>query len=205
MRIQLSKVIATIAIGACASAAAAAPTGLVGADGAAATAPSSAAADPVVTTTGVAGQKGGQTSQGPLDEVIVNARKEKLSQLRKQIEKAQDAMYDTYNRINKVPEYQVYCRTETSTATRMPIHQCKPRLVNDATEAEATAFLHGEPFRPSGSVINEKMPDFEKHLRDVIRRNPKLHQAVLDYGALVKHYEVVRREKFKGKWIIWDP
>lgn len=200
---------------------------LIGANKGTATAPSSAPADASSSESASAGKArtvehvvtpaadvaatnakdktGGQPKQGPLDEVIVNARKEKLSQLRKQIEMAQDAMYDTYNQINTVPEYRVNCRTETSAATRMQMHMCKPRLVNDATEAEATAFLTGEPFRPSDSVINEKMPAFEKHLRDVVRKNSKLQKAVLDYGALVKHYEVVRKEKFKGKWILWDP
>lgn len=197
--------IAAIAIGACASTATADTTVLVGADGGTATAPSSAPAAAGVTTTSAEDQKGGQSKQAPLDEVIVNARKEKLSQLRKQIEKSQVAMYDTYNEINTVPEYRVYCSTEMDTATRLQTHICKPRLVNDATETEVSAILRGEPFRPSVSVINEKMPDFEKHLRDLAHKNPKLRKAVLDYGALVKHYEVVRKEKFKGKWIIWDP
>ena len=146
----------------------------------------------------------GTRKQEPLEEIIIDARKQKLSQLHLEIEKSEDAFYDTYNQVNTAPEYQVRCRVEMSTEMRMRTHVCTPRFADTAGEAEVQGILRGYPEKPASMVINEKLQDYNKHLRDLVLKDPKLRAALLDYYALTKHYEDVRGEKFKGKWFVWD-
>jgi hypothetical protein len=140
----------------------------------------------------------------PLEEIIVGARKEKLSELHQKIEKSEDAFYEAYNKADTEPEYKIHCGDEIPTGTRMPAHVCKPQFVDTATADEAQGFLYGYAAMPAWMVIASRMPAYEKHMREVVEKDPKLIAAVRDYYLLTKHYEAVRKEKFKGKWLVWD-
>src|ERR1700722_12210181 len=49
--------------------------------------------------------KGDSDKHAPIEEVTVEAHKEKLSQLRLEIKKSVDDFYDAFNKANTVPEY----------------------------------------------------------------------------------------------------
>jgi hypothetical protein len=141
----------------------------------------------------------------PLEQVIIAARKERLSKLHQKIEESEDAFYKAYNKENTEAEYQVNCRKRPPTGSHIDQHVCTPAFVDRAYEDEAGAFLGGyAPPPPPMALIAEKIPAYEKHVREVIAKNPKLIAALRDYDALNKHYEAVRKAKFKGRWIVWD-
>jgi hypothetical protein len=140
----------------------------------------------------------------PLAEIVITARAEKLSKLEKKIEKSEDAFYEAYNKVNTEPEYKVYCNVEVVTGTHRSVHSCKPQFVHTATSAAVDAFFSGHAAIPPGAVIAVKMPGYRKHLREVAEKNPELIKALRDYYTLTKHYESVRKEKFKGRWLVWD-
>jgi hypothetical protein len=76
-----------------------------------------------------------------MDEVTVTA--ERLMKLKAQLQRAEDAFYAEYNRVNTVPEFQTRCGMETDYTTRMNYHQC--------TDAAPPVF-----------AINGKMPAYRK-------------------------------------------
>jgi hypothetical protein len=57
-------------------------------------------------------QNGGSAKQVPIEEVTVEAHKEKMSKLRLEIKKSVDDFYDAFNKANTVPEYETHCRDE---------------------------------------------------------------------------------------------
>ena len=140
----------------------------------------------------------------PIEEVIVRAHLEKLSKLQQEIEKSEDAFYKAYNKVNAEPEYQIHCGTETRTEMRKRLHVCKPQFIDTANEDETQGFFLGYAAIPAAMVIAAKMPAYRKHLREVVEKNPKLIAVLRDYYLLNRHYEAVRKEKFKGRWIVWD-
>jgi hypothetical protein len=145
----------------------------------------------------------------PEDRVIVAARKEKLSQLVRDIAKSEDAFFEAYNHVNTVPEYNVHCTVETSLGTHISHRECTPQFVNTAREDGSMNIIaslaedvptpaHGQT---SNQVINDKTADYKKHLVAVVSQDPKLLKMLHDYDALKKQYETLRHEKIKGKAI----
>jgi hypothetical protein len=171
---------------------------------------------------GVEAQKSETIQVDPLDVVIVNGHQAKLHELRKEIEKAEEAFYEAFNRVNTDPQYETHCLNEVSTDGRSREHMCKPEFVHAAGEAEAQALIgektvgnigkggyifggvEGYRGRPATMVINEKMPAYKRHMRDLVEKDPNLRQALGHYYSLTQQYDAIRKDKRKGKWFSWD-
>jgi hypothetical protein len=147
-----------------------------------------------------------------LDEVIINARREKLSVLQKEIEKTEDRFIEAYNRINTKPEYQISCSRVVRTGTWISVRECKPKFVDSATEDEAREYqtaivMPGAAMPVAGQaelIIAGMVPAYQKHLLEVINKNANLRGLIHEQIALEKHYQEVRRMKFKGHWVVRD-
>jgi hypothetical protein len=138
-------------------------------------------------------------------EIIINGRKETLSQLKAEIYKAEDEFFKAFNEANDKPEYRTYCDLEAPIDSHILQRVCKPQFIDDATEGEAQSVLpFGHPARPAISVINQKMPEYRKYMRDLVKKDPKLRKALGQYYALYQHYGVVFKEKLKGRWFVWN-
>jgi hypothetical protein len=140
-----------------------------------------------------------------IDEIIINGQRDKLSQLRAEIYKAEDAVYDAFNQVNTEQQYHTYCGIETATKMRQKVHVCKPEFVSDAYQG-AMGLMGGDPgaLAVAQHIIETRMPLYKAHLHELAHQNPALGKALGRYFALTQHYEAVRKEKFKGKWIVWD-
>ena len=171
------------------------------ADSAAASAPASAAA-----------QDSSASSAQIQDEIIVEAHREKLSQLRVQIAKSEDAFFDAYNHLNTVREFDVHCGIETALGTHISKRECRPEFVDDARETATEDSLDSllalgdgrlEPARGPGAnqLTDEKLHDYRQHLLELASKDAGLRKMLKEYDALRKHYEAVRKEKLHGKLI----
>lgn len=140
----------------------------------------------------------------PLDEIIIRGRREKLSRLKAEVLKAKEAFYDAFDQVNTVKEYETHCDSEVPVDTHIAARVCNPEFVHAATSDEAMSVLEGYPGRPASMVISAKMPAYHQYVHDLVHQSPKLRKVLGRYYALSKHYEAVRKEKFKGKWFVWD-
>ena len=140
----------------------------------------------------------------PMDEVTVEAaRKEKLSILQKRVRSLEDDFYAAYNRVNDIPDYRIKCEQRPPPlGTRFsPGRVCAPVLkqICGGYAGNGSAF--------DGPVVcTTWLPpvDFRKHLQDVITRHPELLETLKERTELIEYYEVVRRQKFRGKIFVWD-
>jgi len=132
----------------------------------------------------------------PLDEVIVTGRKEKLSQLRVEVNQAEDAFYQAFNEINTEARYHTICDTEIATEMREKVHVCKPQFVTDAFQV---GMITGE-LDVAASIMDSRMPLYKAHVHKLVHENPQLAKALGRYYALKQHYDAVHKERFKGKW-----
>jgi hypothetical protein len=165
-----------------------------------------------VVNTGVEAQNDETIQLDPLDVVIVNGHKVKLHELREEIAKAEDAFYQAFNQVNTEPQYETHCLYEVTTDGKSREHVCKPQFVHDAGEAEVQAFIgektvgafggiEGYRARPATMVINEKMPGYRKHMRELVERDTNLRKALGHYYSLTQQYDAIRK---KRKWFSWD-
>ena len=135
--------------------------------------------------------------QAPVEEVTVEAHKEKMSKLRVEIKKSVDDFYDAFNKANTVPEYETHCRDEKPPGSYIARHVCTPRLIDDANEQNTQAFFNGTAAVPAGTLIALRMPGYKKHLEALIHDDPNVRQAALHFDALSQQYAATSREKVK--------
>jgi hypothetical protein len=145
-----------------------------------------------------------QKPADPLDEVEINAQREKLSVMRAEMVKLEERFYGAYNKLNSDDQYDIVCAVEAPTGSNIHSRVCRPVFVNRATEEEAQGFLLGYSVPPAKMVILAKSPDYEKNVLAVINQHPELRRIVREREALEKRYELVRKKKFKGRLIVWD-
>jgi hypothetical protein len=145
-----------------------------------------------------------EAEQSPLPEVEINAQREKLAVMRAEMIKLEDQFFTEYNKLNADHQYDVFCDREAETGTLLKKRVCRPVFVSKATEEEAQALLRGESAPPANLTIMAKETDYEKNVLAVINKNPQLRKLVRERDALAKHYEAVRKAKFKGKIVVWE-
>src|SRR5690606_12083183 len=76
--------------------------------------------------------------ESSLEEVVV--RGQPLSELRTALEMARVRVYDLFNDLNSDDAFDVRCRHEAATGTRMRQHICRPQFKDDISNASARAW-----------------------------------------------------------------
>jgi hypothetical protein len=145
--------------------------------------------------------------RGPqlLDEIEVDAKREKLSKLRVEMVKTENEVYASFNSVNTDPEYETRCHEETDSQTRMRGRVCTPKFVDTALAEYAAERLRGEEPIDPAVIIGEKMPAYRKQFLATVQANPKIKKQSSNYYTLYKRYLALRKAKFKnGKWFVFD-
>ena len=143
-----------------------------------------------------------------LDEIVVSGEREKLSAARKALVEADDHFYEVFNARNDNHDYDMLCREETRTGTRISGRVCTPRIVEEGTQAEAARLQ----LAAGGSVmiVDEDairaaaMVEMRKRVLERLKKDPELLRALLERAKLQQHYESLRKKKFEGHWLVWD-
>jgi len=152
--------------------------------------------------------------ESSLEEVVV--RGQPLSELRTALEMARVRVYDLFNDLNSDDAFDVRCRHEAATGTRMRQHICRPQFKDDISNASARAWVYGIKDWCTGGLTQECIFDgpaaqhamsraqaeetregptqklFEAELARVLLESPELQQAILDYEALERAYDEAR-------------
>lgn len=143
------------------------------------------------------------TKHAPVEEVTVEARREKLSKLRQEIKKSVDDFYDAFNydafnKANTVPEYETHCTDEKPPNSNVLSHVCRPKLVDDANQNDAQALIDGHAAVPASTLIALGMPAYKQHLEALIHEDPNVRQAAVHFDALTQQYAAASKEKVKA-------
>jgi hypothetical protein len=142
-----------------------------------------------------------------LDEIVVSASTLKAADLRKRLVEKEDAFYAAYNDLNKNDDFDVNCREETKTGTRLSRRTCRAGFEDNAIAREAySAFLIRQdmqnqlargssapkllasPPSPAASEIEAKRPEFQVNMRSVVRANPMLQRLLQERAVLMQQY-----------------
>jgi hypothetical protein len=142
--------------------------------------------------------------ESTVPEVEINAQREKLAVMRSEMVKLEDEFYTEYNKLNTDHQYDIFCHMEAPLGTRLKDRVCRAVFVDKATEAEAQALLRGETVTPASQIALMKETDYEKNVLAVINKHPELRKLIRERETLGKRYEAVRKQKFKGKLIVFE-
>lgn len=151
-----------------------------------------------------------------LDEVTVEGDPS-LSAARIAVQAAEDRFYRRWNNVNKDPKFDITCGMQTpgDHPSRIARRVCQPmfieRIAQDAAQRTMAA-MQGS-MGSQGGVVNVGVSEAEamqlqRELRqrtlEALRKDPALQRALVEHARLAQHYEELRKEKFKDRWIVWD-
>jgi hypothetical protein len=149
-----------------------------------------AAAGPGVDANSDAAQADESQAETYDEEVLVLGRSRAF--LRIQIQLAEEAVYDRFNEINSNDEFDIHCRSEVYTGSKIPRRVCQPELWRTALRRageESTRALQGSFAFPAAQFQNEalyKSHLMEQELRRLIQEDEQLLQAVTHLANLTE-------------------
>jgi hypothetical protein len=162
-------------------------------------APAIAAVDtlPVSPSDSLAGEE-----EQELDEVIVSGMT--LRQMRDAIVAAEQRFYDLYNELNQDDDFDVHCREHAPLGTRIKQRQCLIAFQEEAQMEFVQAALNGYYAPDPVTVWLERGDEYREAALAVINGDVRLLRLVKERERLEEKYKAERRERFKGRWILFE-
>jgi hypothetical protein len=147
-----------------------------------------------------------------LDEALVNAKRLRLDELRREMTRLEDQIYARYNDLNTIDKFDVVCSDYTRTGTRISRRYCRGVFEDEikAEEGQVTGrslqrILDPYAKVPQASVelpeppvpkILAQTPAYRKNMRQVMEKDPQLRQWLRERAAVATQMERTRREMF---------
>jgi hypothetical protein len=149
-----------------------------------------------------------------LEEVVVTGDR-KLSAARKAIVEAEDRFYSRWNEINGDHAFDILCYSDAPTGTRIISRVCVPVFVMNIQAAAAQetmmAMQGGMSLEGGTVVLSDATPRLmlerdalKKRMLEMANSDPELKRALIERARLDQYYPKLRKEKFKGRLIVWD-
>jgi hypothetical protein len=135
-----------------------------------------------------------------LEEMLVQGDREKLTAMRTELFRLEDAFYAKYNELNTDRQYDVVCTSKPPQGemTKIRVRNCLPVFYRDASTREVAAGLDMYAAPPARMTITEQSDAFAKNMRDVVMKHPELRQSILRYSEAKTRYEKVRKAVLAG-------
>ena len=150
------------------------------------------------------------------EELIVRGRR--LADFRAELEAARVHVYDLFNALNSDDAFDVHCQIESTTGTRLRQQTCRPQFKDDISQAAAKAWVDGIRdacgrqltqdciFSDAASLAKSRalaeeswepimQQRFAIEMARVVRANPEMQQAILDYEAVERAYAEARNSR----------
>ena len=145
-------------------------------------------------------EEAGTSNVGPPvdDEVTITATR-KLTEMRKQIDEAEDRFLAKYNELNKERQYAIKCTEQAPTGSRFRRRVCVPEFVVDATLAEGQGWIGGYMVPDSAMVMQSKLGGFRKNMIDLAKKSPELSKLAAERAELEKRYGELLKRTLGGK------
>ena len=120
-----------------------------------------------------------------------------LSMLKRQVRAAEVEMYDIFNAINEDERYNIICREEASTGSRIVREQvCAPNFYHEAKAHEGRALVlllqedkYGSNLVPPASIVAHETRILKEKLEMAIAQHPELLEAIGRFNLLNEELE----------------
>lgn len=158
------------------------------------------------------------SSASTLEEARVEARRTRLSEIRREMIQLEDRFYARYNELNTNDDFDIHCENAARTGTRLERRYCQPVYETEAQREEGIEYFHylyrsmtdeafkflskndggliGGPPPPALQKIEARRPEFRQTMLEVTRDNPELVQLLAERQRIAKRYEAARRKLF---------
>jgi hypothetical protein len=139
-----------------------------------------------------------------IEEVIVRGSKS-LIELKHEMYRAEDALFDFFNLLNTDDQFDVRCYEEVPTGSKIPQRVCRTNWFRDLHSAETQMMMRGEPFMYP-VFRNKKMDErLNELMSKAIREQPKMLDALARHAEAKETLESERERRCQGRFLICRP
>lgn len=183
---------------------------------------SAALGEGAVLAQGAPAARGGGASAGDgsgTEEVIVRGRR--LTDLRFEVELAQEQAYKIFNEINSDDDFDVYCREERKYHSRAKQRTCRAQFENRISSQATTEYMRalswrcppemgtqacmfsdiGQNAANAAQAVEGELPTKQKQMTAEIVRlaneDDRFAQAILDWFEKAQQYEAARKRRIE--------
>jgi hypothetical protein len=136
-----------------------------------------------------------------IEEVIVLGYKS-LIDLKHEMYRAEDTLYDLFNSLNTDDLFDVRCYKEVPTGSKIPWRVCRTNWFRDRYSAETQMMMRGEPFMYP-VFRNKKMDDrLNELMSKAIREQPKMLDTLARYAEAKQTLESEHEIRCGGRFLI---
>lgn len=135
------------------------------------------------------------------EEIIVNAP-ESLRNLRLEVNRARENMFNVFNELNDDDRFDVHCDYVRRWQSKIREQVCRPVFLNTALEQEANmllgqlGYVGAERGLPGVTQVDHYNGRFEEIMKTIFREHPEFRQAINEYNSLTEYLNEVRKERF---------
>jgi len=123
--------------------------------------------------------------QGEVIEEITVTGQRLISTLRIEVIRAEDRAFDLFNAYNDDNQYDIHCRMEAPTGTRIRYRQCAPNFYVKA-EADLTQIMLNGGFMDNRPMLRNKYKELKDEMMKQVLTHPELLEAFLHAQELRK-------------------
>jgi hypothetical protein len=136
-----------------------------------------------------------------IEEVIVRGSKS-LIDLRHEMYRAEEALYDLFNSLNTDDDFDIRCYEEVPTGSKIPQRVCKTNWFRNQHAAETQKMMRGEPYMYP-VFRNKKMDErLNELMSKAIREQPKMLDTLAKYAEAEQTHESERKRRCEGRFLI---
>ena len=137
-----------------------------------------------------------------IEEIIVYGDKS-LVQLRFEMYKAEEVVFELFNSLNSDDEFDIHCYKEAPIGSHIKRRICKPNYVREL-EAEATSrwLLGGQPYIDPVARIQQKDKLLREEMEALVIERPGLLKALSEFSDAEQILEAERQRRCEGQIII---
>jgi len=134
------------------------------------------------------------------EEISVNAPV-RMTNLKAEVNAAEDAMYDLFNTLNDDDRFDIYCMYAPMKGSRMQQRVCAPNYIRTAQEEEAQfalafwGFAGAERGYAGTNAVEHYNNLLKEKMIEIYKNNPELQQAMNEVNTLKANYESVRKDR----------
>ena len=136
-----------------------------------------------------------------LDEVVVTGKLDTLSGIRDAIKDAENRFYARYNELNKDRDYDVMCRREAPTGSRVARDICQAQVVDEVSSEQARDFVAGTAnarLTPMTVLVGSAAAEMRQRALALLKSDPELMHDLLEHARLEQMYQDMVHKQFKG-------
>jgi hypothetical protein len=141
-----------------------------------------------------------------LDEVAVLGKT--LRKLQREVIEAEDRFYERFNTLNTADDFDIHCRMDKATGTRVPKRQCRIRFLADAAAINGQEFLRGLTSAAAARGVNtplaalqpqwlQRREEYRQTARALLEKNPDLLALAAEWTRVQEQYDRVRQQRLK--------